>query len=120
MLSQPKINLFYVFGRIEQIIVLSLKQTESDKTDTLGIFGSFILSVKGKSTKLGILQVFLQTLAVFITIDELSVQTNYANSTFVCLIVHLTIFHYKNGQQTDYPSAHLVRRNRRITRRRKL
>ena len=39
---------------------LSLKQTEIDKTDSLDIFGSFILSVKGKSTKLGILQAFLQ------------------------------------------------------------
>ena len=65
MLSQPKINLFCVLGRIEQVIVLSLKQTESDKTNTLGIFGSFILSVKGKSTKFGMLQAFLQTLAVF-------------------------------------------------------
>ena len=62
MLSQPKINLFCVFGRTEQIRVLNLKQTESDKTNTLDIFGSFILSVKGKSTKLGILQAFLQTL----------------------------------------------------------
>ena len=66
MLSQPKINLFCVFGRIEQIIILSFKQTESDKTNTLGIFGSFVLSVKRKSTKLGMLQVFLQTLAIFI------------------------------------------------------
>ena len=30
--------------------MLSFKQTESDKTNTLGIFASFILSVKGKST----------------------------------------------------------------------
>ena len=41
---------------------LSLKQTESDKTNSLDIFGSFILSMKRKSTKLGILQAFLQTL----------------------------------------------------------
>ena len=60
------------------------KQTESDKTNTLGIFASFILSVKGKSTKLGILQAFLQTLAVFI-LDKLYVQSNYANSTFACI-----------------------------------
>ena len=46
--------------------MLSFKQTESDKTNTLGIFASFILSVKGKSIKLGMLQAFLQTLAVFI------------------------------------------------------
>ena len=39
---------------------LSLKQTESDKTNSSDIFGSFILSVKGKSRKLGILQAFLQ------------------------------------------------------------
>ena len=63
MLSQSKINLFCVFGTIEQIIILSFKQTESDKTNTLGIFGSFILSVKGKSAKLGMLQSFLETLA---------------------------------------------------------
>ena len=41
--------------------MLSFTQTESDKTNTLGIFASFILSVKGKSTKLGMLQAFLQT-----------------------------------------------------------
>ena len=64
MLSQPKINLFCVFGRIEQIRILSLKQTENDKTNTSDTFGSFILSVKGKSTKLGILQAFLQTLQI--------------------------------------------------------
>ena len=48
--------------------MLSFKQTESDKTNTFiyKIFASFILSVKGKSTKLGMLQAFLQTLAVFI------------------------------------------------------
>ena len=46
MLSQSKINLFCVFGRIEQIIILSFKQTESDEINTLCIFGSFILSVK--------------------------------------------------------------------------
>ena len=62
MLSQPKINLFCVFGRVEQISVLSLKHTESDKTNTSDIFGSFVLSVKGKITKLGILRAFLQTL----------------------------------------------------------
>ena len=45
---------------------LRFKQTESDKTNTLGIFVSFILSVKEKSTKLCMLQAFLQTLAVFI------------------------------------------------------
>ena len=38
LLSQPKINLLCVFGRIERIRVLSLKQTESDKTNTLDIF----------------------------------------------------------------------------------
>ena len=43
MLPQSKFNLFYVFGRI----ILSFKQTESDEINTLGIFGSFILSVKG-------------------------------------------------------------------------
>ena len=73
MLSQPKINLFCVFGRIEQIIVLSLKQTESDKTNTLGIFGLLILSVKGKSTKVGMLQAILANIGRFYTIDELSV-----------------------------------------------
>ena len=41
---------------------LSLKQTESDKTNSLDIFGSFTLLLKGKSRKLGILQAFLQTL----------------------------------------------------------
>ena len=46
--------------------MLNFKQTENDKTNTLGIFASFILSVKGKSTKLGMLQAFFQTLAVFI------------------------------------------------------
>ena len=68
MLSRPEINLFCVFGRIEQImhIVLSLKQSESDKTNTLGIFGSFIFSVKGKGTKLGMLQAFLQTLTLLV------------------------------------------------------
>ena len=66
VLSQLKINLVCAFGRIEQIIILSFKQTESDQTNTLGIFGSFILSVKGKWTKLGMLQAFLQTLAIFI------------------------------------------------------
>ena len=66
MLSQPKINLFCDFGRIEQIIILSFNQTESDKINTLGIFRSFILSLKGKSTKLGMLQAFLETLAIFI------------------------------------------------------
>ena len=48
--------------RIEQIRILGLKQTESDKTNILDIFGSFILSVKGKNMNLGILQAFLQTL----------------------------------------------------------
>ena len=62
MLSQPKINLFCVFGGIEQVRILSLKLTESDKTNALDTFSSFILSVKGKSTKLGVLQAFLQTL----------------------------------------------------------
>ena len=61
VLSQPKINLFCVFGRIEQIRILRLKQTERE-TNTLDIFSSFILSVKGNSTKLGILQAFLQIL----------------------------------------------------------
>ena len=60
MLSQPKTNLFCVFGRIEQIRILSLKQTENDETNSLDVFSSFILSMKGKSTKLGILQAFLQ------------------------------------------------------------
>ena len=84
MRSQPKINLFCVFGRTEQIIFLSLKQTESDKTNTLGIFGSFILSVKGKSTKLCMLQAFLQTMADdIIHLDELCQ---------LSLIVHLTNF----------------------------
>ena len=46
--------------------MLSFKQTEGEKTNTLGIFASFILSVKGKSTKLSMLQAFLQTVAVFI------------------------------------------------------
>ena len=62
MLSQPKIHSFCVLGRTEQIKILGLKQTESDKTDTLDIFGSFILSVKGKNMNLGILQAFMQTL----------------------------------------------------------
>ena len=66
MLPQSEINLFCVFGRIEQIIILSFKQTESDEINTLSIFGSFILSVRGKGTKLGTLQAFLQTLAVLI------------------------------------------------------
>ena len=47
MLSQLKINSFCVFGEIEQIrVLISLKQTESDKTNSLDIFGSFIVSVK--------------------------------------------------------------------------
>ena len=54
MLSQPTINLLYVFGRTEQIRILGLKQTKSDKTNTLDIFGSFILSVKGQNMNLGI------------------------------------------------------------------
>ena len=46
------------------LVVLSQanKQTESDKIKT----GSFIYSVKGKGTKLGTLQAFVQTLTVFI------------------------------------------------------
>ena len=84
MLSQPQINLFCVFARIEHTVILSFKQTESDKINTLGIFGSFILSVQGKRqhAKIG----------RFSTIDKLSVQLNYANSGLVCLIVHLTNF----------------------------
>ena len=54
--------MFFVFGRTEHIGVLSLKQNESDKTNTVDVFDSFILSVKGKSTKLVILQAFLETL----------------------------------------------------------
>ena len=61
MLSQATINLSCVFGRTEQIRTLGLKQTKSDKTNTLDIFGSFILSVKGQNMNLGILQAFLQT-----------------------------------------------------------
>ena len=61
MLSHPTINLFCVFGRTEQIIILGLTQAETDKTNTLDIFGSFILSVKGQNLNLGILQAFLQT-----------------------------------------------------------
>ena len=58
MLSQPNINLSCVFARTEHIIILSFKQTESDKINT----GSFIYSMKGKGTKLGT----LQALTVFI------------------------------------------------------
>ena len=50
MLSQPKITLFCVYGRIEQVRVLSLKQTESDKTYTLDIFLSVILLYLGNRT----------------------------------------------------------------------
>ena len=71
--------------------MLSFKQTESDKTNTLGIFVSFILSVKGKSTSLHVASI-LASIGCFYTIDQLSIQSNYANSSFVCLIVRLTNF----------------------------
>ena len=59
MLSQPKINLFCVFGRTEQI--LSLKQTESENKYFRYNWFIYFVSER-KSTKLDILQVFLQIL----------------------------------------------------------
>ena len=63
--------------------MLSFKQTDSDKTDTLGIFASSILSVKGKSTKTWHVASILANIGRCYTVDELSVQSNYANSAFV-------------------------------------
>ena len=64
----------------------------SDEINTSGIFGSFVLSVKAKSYKAWHIASILANIGRFYTIDELSVWSNYANSTFVCLIVHLTNF----------------------------
>ena len=62
---------FVFLAEIDQIIILRFEQNESDTTNTLGIFGLFM---RGKSTKLGMLQAFLRTLAVII------LYTNYPSS----------------------------------------
>ena len=61
-------DILYCYGIIKENLSrralpdeIGLKPTKSDKTNNLDAFGSFILSVKRKSSKLGILQAFLQT-----------------------------------------------------------
>ena len=52
MLSQPKINLFVFLVELNRAESYVQRKLKVIKTNTLDIFGLFILSVKGKSTKL--------------------------------------------------------------------